>query len=157
MQTFLPYPEFDRSAAVLDRARLGKQRVEALQVLRALTVPGYGWRHHPVAKMWRGHLPALVKYSLVVTDEWIRQGHSDTVRPVVLAFAPEVDALQQAQLDMPPWIGDEEFHLSHRSNLIRKDPELYGPLFPGVPDDLPYKWPPAPDGTTNPDGSDRLP
>jgi len=29
MQTFLPYPDFARSAAVLDRQRLGKQRLEA--------------------------------------------------------------------------------------------------------------------------------
>ncbi|WP_407659745.1 pyrimidine dimer DNA glycosylase/endonuclease V, partial [Kineococcus indalonis] len=35
MQTFLPYPGFARSAAVLDAPRLGKQRVETLQVLRA--------------------------------------------------------------------------------------------------------------------------
>ncbi|MFP3464126.1 pyrimidine dimer DNA glycosylase/endonuclease V [Leifsonia sp. SIMBA_070] len=53
VQTFLPYPSFARSVRVLDRARMGKQRVEALQVLRAITVPGYGWRNHPVAKMWR--------------------------------------------------------------------------------------------------------
>jgi len=43
MQTFLPFPDFQQSAAVLDRARLGKQRVEALQTLRALVIPEYGW------------------------------------------------------------------------------------------------------------------
>jgi hypothetical protein len=32
-------------------------------------------------------------------------------------------------------------HRSHRSALIRKDPDRYGLLFPGVPDDLPYVWP----------------
>jgi hypothetical protein len=143
MQTFLPYPSFAESARTLDRARLGKQRVEALQVQRALTVPGYGWRHHPAAAMWRGYLPALTKYALVVTDEWIAQGHADTVRPQVLAFAPEVDGLDQSDLELPPWLGDEALHLSHRSNLVRKHPEHYGELFPGVPDDLPYVWPGA--------------
>ena len=49
VQTFLPYADFARSAAVLDRTRLGKQRVEAIQVVRALTIPTYGWRHHPAA------------------------------------------------------------------------------------------------------------
>ena len=44
MQTFLPYPDFIASARVLDSKRLGKQRVEALQVLRGLIRPGYGWR-----------------------------------------------------------------------------------------------------------------
>lgn len=30
MQTFLPYPDFVESASVLDRQRLGKQRVEVI-------------------------------------------------------------------------------------------------------------------------------
>jgi hypothetical protein len=141
MQTFLPYPSFADSARVLDRARLGKQRVEALQVLRAVTIPTYGWRNHPAAKMWRGYVPALTKYALEVTDAWIGRGHADTVRPQVLLFAPEVDLLPQEALELPPWIGDDAFHLSHRSNLVRKDPIFYGPQFPGVPDDLPYVWP----------------
>ena len=81
MQTFLPYPAFVESARVLDRRRLGKQRVETLQVLRALTIHDYGWRNHPAARMWRDHLPALVAYGLVVADTWIAGGGSDTVRP----------------------------------------------------------------------------
>ncbi|QJU53142.1 MSMEG_6728 family protein [Herbiconiux sp. KACC 21604] len=144
MQTFLPFASFAGSAAVLDRARLGKQRVEALQVQRALTVPGYGWRNHPAARMWRGHLPALTKYALVTCDEWVARGHADTVRAQVLAFAPEVDGLDESALELPPWFGDEPFHRSHRSNLLRKDPEFYAPLFPGTPADLPYVWPPDP-------------
>jgi len=47
MQTFLPYPDVEASARVLDTKRLGKQRVECLQVLRGLTIPTYGWCHHP--------------------------------------------------------------------------------------------------------------
>ena len=44
---------------------------------------------------------------------------------------------------VPPWLGNEDFHRSHQSNLVRKDPAHYGPLFPGVPDDLEYVWPTA--------------
>lgn len=141
MQTFLPYPSFTESARVLDRARLGKQRVEALQLLRAVTIPTYGWRHHPAAKMWRGYVPALTRYGLDMTDVWLERGHSDTVREQLLPFATEVEYLSQSELELPPWIGDERLHLSHQSNLIRKDPVHYAPLFPGVPDDLPYVWP----------------
>ena len=36
MQTFLPFPDFVASARSLDRLRLGKQRVETLQILNAL-------------------------------------------------------------------------------------------------------------------------
>ena len=36
MQTFLPYADFPGSAKVLDRKRLGKQRVECCQILNTL-------------------------------------------------------------------------------------------------------------------------
>ncbi len=49
---------------------------------------------------------------------------------------------------LPRWLGDPDFHLAHQSALVRKDPDFYGPLFPGVPDDLPYVWPPPTDGAT---------
>jgi hypothetical protein len=141
VQTFLPYPSFEDSAAALDPARLGKQRVETLQLLRANTVPDYGWRHHPAAKMWAGRLPALVAYGLAMTDAWTTLGRADSVRAQLLEFAPAVDGVPQSEIEMPRWLGDAAFHLSHRSNLVRKDPEFYRPRFGDVPDDLPYIWP----------------
>jgi hypothetical protein len=39
MQTFLPYADFAECARVLDDKRLGKQRVECLQILKALQPP----------------------------------------------------------------------------------------------------------------------
>jgi hypothetical protein len=36
MQTFLPYPDFKKSIKALDYRRLGKQRVEAYQIIRTL-------------------------------------------------------------------------------------------------------------------------
>ena len=141
MQTFLPLPSPADSAHALDRRRLGKQRVETLQLLRANTVPGYGWRHHPAAKMWAGRLPALVAYGVAMTDAWTALGRADTVRDQLLTFAPEVDGVAQEDIPMPRWLGDPAFHLSHRSNLIRQDAAFYRPLFGEIPDDLPYIWP----------------
>lgn len=141
MQTFLPYPSFAESAAALDPRRLGKQRVETLQLLRANTVPDYGWRHHPAAKMWTGRLPALVAYGLAMTDAWTALGRADSVRAQLLEFAPEVESLPQGAIEMPRWLGDPAFHLAHRSNLLRKDREFYAPLFGDIPDELPYLWP----------------
>lgn len=148
MQTFLPHPDFARSAAVLDPRRLGKQRVETLQVVRALTVPGYGWQSHPAVLMWRGHLEALGRYGLVVVAAWRERGFDDTTAETVrhdLAAAGVVEIREQAGLAaagaLPAWLGDEAVHRSHRSALLRKDPQWYGPLFPDVPDDLPYFWP----------------
>ncbi|GAA2978080.1 MSMEG_6728 family protein [Streptomyces fulvorobeus] len=149
MQTFLPYSDFTRSAAALDRSRLGKQRVEALQVLRGLTVPGYGWRHHPAVRMWLGYEEALTRYGLDVCAVWVAQGRADTCAGTLLAdftrHRPGAVVRGQEQLasggELPPWLGDPAFHRSHRSALVRKAPEMYASLFPGVPDDLPYVWP----------------
>jgi hypothetical protein len=144
VQTFLPYADFATSAAVLDDRRLGKQRVETFQVLRALTWPSYGWKHHPVVKMWRGFTDALVSYGVVVCREWERRGHADAVAPQLLRFAGGEAMPWPALRDagrLPPWIGAEPVHLSHRSALVRKEPEHYRPLFGDVPDDLPYVWP----------------
>src|SRR4051794_31940065 len=79
MQTFLPYPDFVESAAVLDSKRLGKQRVEALQVLRALTRPTYGWKRHPAVRMWAGCAEGVGAYGVAVCLEWISRGGADTV------------------------------------------------------------------------------
>jgi hypothetical protein len=157
MQTFLPYADFERSARALDTKRLGKQRVETLQVMRALTVENYGWRHHPVAKMWRGHRPSLMVYQDATCTEWERRGFADTCREKTLAVlaipsllsrenlrVPVIDELlayEAGQTPPPPWLGREDIHESHRSNLLRKDPEFYGELFPDTPADLDYVWP----------------
>ncbi len=155
MQTFLPYPDFLASARVLDQKRLGKQRVETIQVLRGLTVPTYGWRHHPAVKMWTGYEEALVRYGLDMCAVWCATGRADTCATTLtvdLAAAGGARVIRTQQElaaagDLPPWLGDEALHLSHRSALLRKDPEFYRPLFGDIPDDLPYVWP----------SSDRVP
>ena len=151
MQTFLPYADFGSSARVLDPKRLGKQRVEAIQVLRGLTRATYGWRHHPAVKMWAGYEEALVRYGLDVCAVWCAAGRADTCAATLaadLAAACGTIAIRtQADLaaagDVPPWLGDEGWPRSHRSALLRKDPAFYRHLFGDVPDDLPYVWPPS--------------
>jgi hypothetical protein len=149
MQTFLPYPDFLASARVLDAKRLGKQRVETIQVLRGLVRPGYGWRHHPAVKMWAGYEEALVRYGLDMCAVWCETGRADTCATTLvgdLTAACGITAIRsQGELDtagdLPPWLGDESVHVSHRSALLRKDPERYRPIFGDVPDDLAYVWP----------------
>ncbi|MEU1471668.1 MSMEG_6728 family protein [Streptomyces sp. NPDC005761] len=149
MQTFLPYPDFTESAAVLDSRRLGKQRVEALQVFRGLTVPGYGWRRHPAVRMWAGYEEALVRYGLDICTAWTAEGRADTCAITLMQdFSSHLHTTTvrtQAQLaadgELPPWLGAAEFHRSHQSALLRKDPAHYRGRFPHVPDDLPYVWP----------------
>ncbi len=143
MQTFLPVADFAGSARLLDAPRLGKQRVETLQILRALELPDYGWATHPAVLMWRGRIPALVRYGLETVAEWVARGFADSTAPQIEEFAPGVGT--QAELaaagQLPSWLGDEALHRSHRAKLLAKEPGTYRPLFPGDPDDLEYVWP----------------
>jgi hypothetical protein len=144
MQTFLPYPDFAACAAVLDVRRLGKQRVEALQVLRALTVPGYGWQHHPVVRMWTGYEEAVVRYGLEMCRTWTAGGRADTCAASMtedFGARPRSHAELAAADDLPNWLGDPAFHRSHQSALVTKDPVFYRAHFPDVPEGLPYIWP----------------
>ena len=148
MQTFLPYPDFEASARALDVKRLGKQRVETIQVVRALTWPDYGWANHPAVLMWKGFEEALGRYGFVCCDVWTELGFGDTCAATIGADLRAVGVTEvrsQAELAeaglLPPWLGDADLHRSHQSSLVRKDPEHYRPLFPDVPDDLPYVWP----------------
>lgn len=161
MQTFLPYADFHATARVLDQRRLGKQRVETLQILRGLTVVGYGWRHHPAVKMWAGYEEALVRYGLEICAVWSATGRADTCAASIsgefaVACGPAPvrcqDALAAAG-ELPPWLGDEALHRSHRASLLRKDPTFYGPRFVDLPSDLPYVWPGSdrPAGCLRPD------
>ena len=149
MQTFLPYPDFAASAAALDAKRLGKQRVETLQVVRALTRPTYGWKRHPAVRMWAGHAEGVAAYGMAVCLEWVARGGADTVAgtmgvDLAAAGLPPVPRTQHELArvaGLPAWIGDERVHVSHQAALVRKDPAFYGELFPGVDPELPYFWP----------------
>lgn len=140
MQTFLPYSDFGESARCLDRQRLGKQRVECYQILVALTTNSDGWSNHPAVCMWRNYERALYRYSTAVCHEWMNRGYRDSCQGKIWRLCLDAGVFEQ-DLTYPPWLGDEAFHRSHQSNLKRKDPKHYGPLFPEVPDDLPYIWP----------------
>jgi hypothetical protein len=133
MQTFLPYASFQKSAACLDRRRLGKQRVEAMQILNVLAGKSSGWRNHPAVLMWSGYEKALRQYLRAVIVEWTRRGFKNSMRvPRKAALLPH---------EIPPWIGQKRFHSSHRSNLLRKDPQHYGRMRWKVEANLPRLWP----------------
>lgn len=136
MQTFLPFKSFVKSAAVLDRARLGKQRVEAKQILQTLLGESQGWRNHPAVRMWRGYPRLLALYGWVICDEWRRRGYKDTLQPY---FRHHIDTLVD-EVDVPFWLGLDRFHDAHKSKLVQKDPEHYIPSLGRQPE-LEYYWP----------------
>ena len=130
MQTFLPYPNFKKSVKCLDYRRLGKQRVEAFQILNVLLgrTKTKGWINHPATKMWCGYENALKSYFNVCVDEWKKRGFNNNMRYETI----------KGEIIMPPWLGGRNFH---KSNLLRKLPEHYDKHFKNIPVDLPYIWP----------------
>jgi len=87
MQTFLPYPDFIRSAQTLDWKRLGKQRVEGMQLLKAILgerkLDGNfynGWINHPATKMWSSYPDALKVYTNTMINEWILRGYKNNMQ-----------------------------------------------------------------------------
>lgn len=131
MQTFLPYPDFEKSAQVLDMQRLGKQRVEGMQILKVLLGLGkrnkngnIAWSNHPAVKMWKGSEVYLYEYTLDMCDEWIKRGYKDTVKQKTSdMWMQQMSALPLAS--KPWWLGKNKFHASHRQTLLEKNYKHY--------------------------------
>ena len=137
MQTFLPYSDFRESLETLDNKRLGKQRVEAYQIISAITgrtrkdgKPYKGWVNHPCSVMWRDYVNALKLYYNDSIDVWKERGFKNTM---------EYEHIE-GEFVLPNWLGNEKFHSSHRANLLRKDYGYYSSQgWTENPDD-PYIW-----------------
>lgn len=130
MQVFLPLPNYRVSLKLLDRQRLGKQRVECLQLIQG------SWPNHPASKMFRNNHNSLCEYGIECCLLWRARGYDDTcLEQIISLIKPNLT------WDKPVWFGDPSFHASHRSNLMRKYYGYYGNLGWKEPTDLPYIWP----------------
>ena len=138
MQIFLPYPDMRKSLQTLDNKRLGKQRVETYQIISAILkrpkldgTPYKGWLNHPCTVMWKDYVPALKLYMNFAIAEWIVRGFKNTMH---------VEQFIEEHVVIPPFIGNERFHSSHRANLLKKEPEFYNKYgWTENPSD-PYVW-----------------
>ena len=128
MQTFLPYESFRESAKVLDWRRLGKQRVEGMQIIQTIEKQN-GWKHHPIVKMWTPYVPALKQYTNIIITEWIGRGYNNNMEFY------DID-----NVEYPDWLGNEKFHASHRANLLRKDFDWYSQFGWTENSESPYLW-----------------
>ena len=140
-QTFLPTQNFRKAATLLDYRRLGKQRVEGLQLINSLS-PDYdkkGWLNHPARLMWRGYETALKYYTNCMIEEWVARGYNNTMQLYEI----------ETPIVFPPWLGYPELHKSHRMNLLRKDYDFYKQHFDAdaltdltTINEYEYYWPP---------------
>jgi hypothetical protein len=132
MQTFLPYADFRKTVKCLDYRRLGKQRVEAYQILKILNGETNRWVNHPAVLMWRGYENALGLYMNHCILEWVNRGYNNNMR---------YSKIVASDIVLPSWFGDENFHASHRSNLLRKNFEYYSQFGWNETPELEYIWP----------------
>jgi len=92
--------------------------------------------------MWKDYKHALAVYALCGLAELSRRGYD---------YPHHCDTFKQflsPKLVLPPFIGEERLHSSHRAALLYKNPDWYGQFGwkekPAVPDAkgrLPYYWP----------------
>ena len=110
MQTFLPFASFENSARCLDGARLRKQLLEATQIYKTITGKSEAWKNHPAVKQWVGYADALTEYIWYIGMECFARGSKRCDIPVQVKIGKQ----------MPPWLGREDVHSSHRSRLLFK-------------------------------------
>ena len=148
MQTFLPFESYSESARVLDVKRLGSQRNEAYLALKTIInskkFPNqkFPWQNHIICRIWNGYELQLFDYLQRICYEWhdIR-GHKDTV-------------LDKAKKELLPWccvnckdgikpyfLGNDEFHSSHRASLLYKNYEHYKQFGWAEKPQINYVWP----------------
>ena len=170
MQTFLPHNDLAESASVLDNLRLGKQRVECLQILKALSFGPFQkrdglkwvkcsveqyqpfdhlcrktpWYNHPATQMWKGYERFLQHhYYAHIVSEWIARGYADA------SYATSSQYVNLwNNLNAPWWLGYEPFHAAHRAILLAKNPKHYKqfgwteqPAKQDSKGSYPYIWP----------------
>lgn len=93
MQTYLPLPAYEASAAILDPVRCNKQIVEAFQILTG-RVP---CSSHPACLMWRGHDGWLWEYLMACCREYTRRTGK--------IHSCQLDGWQIRSHTRPAWLG----------------------------------------------------
>lgn len=141
MKTFLPYEDFAMSAEVLDDRRLARQRTDVVAILKKLLVPATE-DDHPAVKMWRGSERVLCNYGLVICFEHQSRGNSGVTMEKINEYRSEFPLESDVK---PEWLGDEAFHDSHKSYLLRSLPSHYRKYWPQTADELPLIWPRSPE------------
>lgn len=121
MMTFIVIGDFVLNAQILSMEHLGKQRVEAKQIIDILLKGSTSgaWVNHTAVRSWRGFIDALKYYANCIIQEFIRRGGNNTMP---LYELPE-------KIDMPWWARWNRLHQSHRAMLYRKNPFHYHDKF----------------------------
>lgn len=137
MQTFMPTPDVRLNMCYLDYKRLGKQRVEAYQILQAITGKTKAWLNHPCTQMWIGYENFLKFYINCAIQEWVKRGFSNSMSEYV------IDEYDLTPEEVPYWFGGP-IHRTHQLMLLKKDYDYYSKYFVASKDVIncaQYYWP----------------
>jgi hypothetical protein len=121
VNTFLPYGDFEKIAKVLDNKRLGKQRVEAKQILNIITgkTDSKAWLHHPAVLQWRNYANALKLYINEMIKEWIHRGFRNNMPFETV----------KGKCVIPWFVNCKVVNYSHQASLLRKNHAHYSKFF----------------------------
>lgn len=127
VNTFVVADTPEECARLLDKLRLGKQRVEGMQIIDVLTslengikVKNNAYVNHTATKMWSGYIPALKYYVNCMIREWIKRG---CVNTMTIYDDEEVSDV------MPWWFKTKYLQMSHQMALLKKEYEYYESIF----------------------------
>lgn len=115
VNTFLVIADYAVNATFLDSRRLGKQRVEAMQIINAIEKGSGGWVNHPVSRAWANHVPSLKQYYNCILDEWLKRGYKNT-----MTYYTELGDVVH-----PPWVSEPRIQYAMMAQLIQKNSDYY--------------------------------
>ena len=126
-QTFLPYPNFKKTARVLDNKRLNSTINEGYEAYcYNLGNPSNRPLRHPhghcVNRLWKGYEHTLRRYLTTLKKEAISRGLKPMNTEWFISLEPEHNK-------QPPWLGINIFHTLYKRHLLYKDPLYYTKYF----------------------------
>lgn len=135
---WLPFVSSRQNLEILTDEHVFDVVFEGMQCLRNIYRDDVTWRD---ARMWVDAPASLLLYVTRAEREMVRRGYDPEPRVMSAHVALSREEWQLAPIP-PWWFGSEELHMSHRSHLIRVNPEHYTRRLPfTTPLELPLIWP----------------
>lgn len=152
LNTWLPYDNYAESADILTDRHIFMQLQDCTKLLYWLTemplnrrTPSKAQLEHPCVIQWRGYVPSLYDYTLEIMMVAYERSSLTNKQEQISEMAENINILDGLVSNMkeetPSWLGNEDYHLSHKSNLIRLSRSAYESIWPDVPDNLELIWP----------------
>ena len=160
VNTFITSPSLEKCAKNLDNLRLGKQRVECIQLISFIeNTNNKGFKNHPVLIMWKEHVTALKVYCNFMIREFIARGFENTI-PIYeldetkIVFYDNIfneetglteiikPQIEKDSIVFPIWFNWNPLILTHQASLLKKNNNYYSKIFEHNPKffKLGYLW-----------------